>query len=576
MNDRRSTAGPCRLVERVERHARDRPDAPAVRGPDGELSFTQLARRSAEIAAALHTKGVTQETPVAVLLPNSTELVATLLAIWRLGAVFVPLDVRYPMARLSTILVDTESNILVTDVSSGDFPVETIVSPTALRSTVVHLSDATPAQESCAYTIYTSGTTGRPKGVLITYRGLDTFLRALDGIGLDPAGVGINAVSPAFDGWLWCTLLYLLHGQCVTLVDLAGDDAENSSPDDRIAAVAPTTVCLPPSLIAALAQDIPSARVVVVAGEASTASLVTRWAAGRRLLNVYGPTEATIAATWADTARGDDPTTIGRPLPGYRLLVLDDRMHQVPKGEPGQLHIGGDALARGYRNQPGLTAAAFVPDPYSESGGRLYRTGDLVRERADGQLEFIGRADTQVKIRGFRIELGEVERVAATTPGVVTGTAFVTATGVLGLAVVAETGRSADDLRVAVGAQCERQLAWFMRPATVHVVSALPVAPTGKVDRIALADLVDDERAAAPLNERQQQVAELWGRYLAVEVTDAESSFFDLGGHSLLAARMVAELRRSTGMRLTVRQLLANPTVSAFASELDEIAARSS
>ncbi|KOU93485.1 hypothetical protein ADK94_04590 [Streptomyces sp. XY593] len=545
-----------------------------------------MTARTARYAAALARAGVGPETPVGLLLGRSRESVPALLAVWSLGGTAVPLDPGHPVERLGGVLRDAGAAVLVaTGVPAG---LETggigLLTPREVRRGAPGaLAVSPPAPDGCAYLIYTSGTTGRPKGVEVTYRGLDTFVEALRGLGLPPGGLGLNAVSPAFDGWLWCTLLYLVHGQGVALTDLSLDGLRQAAAEGR--EPLPTglrTVSLTPSLLAAHGAGLDTAEVVVVAGEACPAALAERFARGRRLLNVYGPTEVTIAATWADSRRGDDVTSIGRPLPGYRAYVLDEELRPVPTGTEGELYLGGPAVARGYRGRPGLTASRFLPDPFQGGGTRMYRTGDVVVRRDGGELEYRGRRDDQVKVRGHRIELGEVERIAAELPEVVAAACCPLAAGqALGLAVVAAPGvADPAGLAARVVERCRKQLPAAAVPGTVRVLDRIPTLTTGKADRAALARaLAEPERGDGPgsaggaVSASERTVMTVWAEVLATEVPGPESDFFDLGGHSLAAARAVSELRRTTGLRVGLGALLARPTVADVAAEIDRLAA---
>ncbi|MFF9982300.1 non-ribosomal peptide synthetase [Streptomyces erythrochromogenes] len=575
------------LFARLERWTREQPNETAVKAADGNLTYAALTARTARYAAALAGAGVGPETAVGLLLGRSRESVPALLAVWSLGGTAVPLDPGHPVERLGGILRDAGAAVLVaTEVPAG---LETggtvLLTPREVRRGAPGaLAVSPPAPDSCAYLIYTSGTTGRPKGVEVTYRGLDTFVEALRGLGLPAGGLGLNAVSPAFDGWLWCTLLYLVHGQGVALTDLSLDGLRQAAVEGREPLPAGLrTVSLTPSLLAAHGAGLDSAEVVVVAGEACPAALAERFAQGRRLLNVYGPTEVTIAATWADSRRGDDVTSIGRPLPGYRAYVLDEELRPVAAGTEGELYLGGPAVARGYRGRPGLTASRFLPDPFQGGGTRMYRTGDVVIRRDGGELEYRGRRDDQVKVRGHRIELGEVERVAAELPEVVAAACCPLAAGqTLGLAVVAAPGTAHPaGLATRVVERCRKQLPAAAVPGTVRVLDRIPTLTTGKADREALARALEEpERGNGPgaagggaVSASERTVMTVWAEVLATEVPGPEADFFDLGGHSLAAARAVSELRRTTGLRVGLGALLARPTVADVAAEIDRLAA---
>ncbi|MER5220678.1 non-ribosomal peptide synthetase [Streptomyces flaveus] len=572
------------LFAALERWTREQPDAQAVGAEDGALTYAELTARTSATAAALASAGAGPESAVGLLLGRSRESVPALLAVWSLGATAVPLDPGHPVERLGSVLRDARVSVLVASDVPGGLDVGRVRRVGPARPVGTHsgaLAVAAPAPDTCSYVIYTSGTTGRPKGVEVTYRGLDTFVDALAGLGLPPGGLGLNAVSPAFDGWLWCTLLYLVHGQGVALVDLSLDGLRRADAEGREPLPAGLrTASLTPSLLAAHGGGLDEAEVVVVAGETCPAALAERFTRGRRLLNVYGPTEATIAATWADSERGDDVSSIGRPLPDYRAYVLDDDLFPVPLGTEGELYLGGPAVARGYRNRPGLTAARFLPDPFQGGGARMYRTGDLVVRRPGGELEYHGRRDDQVKIRGHRIELGEVERVAAELPEVVAAACCTLASGQsLGLAVVAAPGAGASgELAAAVAAHCAEFLPEAAVPAGVRVVDRIPTLGTGKADRAALArELTASAGTAEPdaATAREREVMAVWAAVLECEVPGPAADFFELGGHSLAAARVVADLRRTTGLRITLGKLLTRPTVAEVAAELDRLAAES-
>jgi amino acid adenylation domain-containing protein len=561
------------VLDAVDRWAEELPAATAVTAPDGTLTFSQLRQEVHAMAAALRAAGAGPRVSVGLCFGRSRQTVPALLAVWQVGATAVPLDDRHPADRLAFVVVDAEIQLLLGELPAGvPVPGVRVIEHTG-RTTSRDL--AVPAPDDPAYLVYTSGTSGRPKGVEVGYQALGTFLAAIATLGLTPGGLGFNPLSPAFDGWFWCTLLYLLHGQGVAIVDVAGSGTADLA--GAIAAVAPRTVCMSPSMYAACQDDMPSVDVLVVAGEACPPTLPRRFAGKCRVLNVYGPTEATIAATWADSAAGDDPTTIGRAIPGYQTYVLDGEGNQVPAGGDGELCLGGQGIALGYRNSPGLTAAKFTPNPFG--AGRLYRTGDRVRLRADGQLEFLGRVDDQVKIRGFRVELGEVERTAAGAEEARAVAAFVLTTGdALGLAVVPASGVDPVACVEAVTGRCQHLLPDYMMPVVVEPMTELPVTQHGKADRALLADRVGTVRhdsGTPPRTERERLVCEVLSGVLPRPVYDVNANFFDAGGHSLLASRAVVALRKATGLRFSVKDLLTHPTPAELARKLDRVAEES-
>ncbi|PKT70250.1 non-ribosomal peptide synthetase, partial [Streptomyces populi] len=563
------------VARSVAAFARQDPDRIAVQAPDGDFGFGELERRANALATALRDLGIGPEQAVGVHLGRSRHLVAALLAVWKTGAVFVPLDPAHPAERLAGTVRDAGVTVLMADAASPLADGLPVVDPTTL--TVTDGPEVRPERslpDSLAYTIYTSGTTGEPKGVGVSYRSLANLVAALARLAPPEGGLGGNVLAPAFDGWLWSTVLPLAYGRGVVLADPL-DDAES------VLGGSVDLVTATPSLLAAHPAPAPGAgpRTVVVAGEACPPALIERWSAGRRFVNAYGPTETTVCATWADTGAGDDPATIGRPLPNYRIRILDRYLRPVPAGTPGELFVAGEGVGRGYRNLPGQTAARFLPDPLG-NGGRMYRTGDVVRARPDGTLEFVGRADQQVKIRGFRVEPAGIERVASTVPGV-RGVAVFSVPGpvsaALGLAVL--PGETAGEkLEAEVRSALEAALPDFMVPSHLVRVDRMPLTATGKVDESALVALCEqhthqDRPGAAPTTPSEQLVSRIWSTVLARPVDSVEANFFELGGHSLVATQVVSTLRKETGLRLSMRLLFAHPTVGALAAELDRLAA---
>ena len=578
-----------RLFGLVSGWAASRPTAAATIARGEAVSWSELAGDTARLAGSLRSRGIGPGSSVALLTGRSRYAVAALLATWSCGATALLIDERHPTERIGHALRDSGTRHLLAEeitpallgLGTPILPVPNLIAAAAQAE-----AEAEPAAEAerltplarvaaddLAYLIYTSGTTGLPKGVEISFGNLDTFVAALQTLRLPEGGVGVNAVSPAFDGWLWCTLLYLVYGQALGIVDLV--TAKEAGLGAAIEALQPTVVCLTPSLLAACDTPLASAEVIVTAGEVCTPELVGRFAGGRRMLNVYGPTEATIAATWADSAAGHDLGTIGVALPGYTAHVLDERRRPVRPGAVGELHIAGPAVGRGYRNLPEATAQRFS-DELRLPGGRCYATGDLVRRNADGVLEFVGRADSQVKVRGFRVELEELERQAQLVEGVTQATAFVLPSGqLLGLAIRPSTRHSCPS-----DAELRSRLAvalpdYLMPAAILRFDGPLPTTATGKVDRDALAAAVGGLPVAEPPADEQPGtpqetlIAGIWAELLDQPVSDLRASFFELGGHSLLAAQLVARIREVTGVSVSMRDLLANPTISALAALID-------
>ncbi|MFJ9834218.1 AMP-binding protein [Streptomyces sp. NPDC101169] len=559
-----------RLLAHVSGHAAERPDEPAVITADGALTWAELAVSVDTASRTLHAHGIGHGTVVALATGRDRHALTALLSVWALGATAVLLDERHPAAHLGSVTANSDAEWIIAagltpEVLGNGLPVLT-ASDLFEEPAEAAAAAAEPkySPDDVAYVIHTSGSSGRPKGVDVSFGNLEAFVDAIETLGMPRGGNGIVAVSPAFDGWLWCTLLYLVHGNALGIVDLARSAADG--PAAAIAALTPRVVCLTPSLLAACEGGVDSAEAIVVAGEPCPPDLAKRHGTGRRMLNVYGPTEATIAATWADSARGDDLTTIGTSIPGYAVHVLDPEGRPVPDGEEGELYIGGPGVALGYRHEPELTARHFVTDPLL---GRVYGTGDLVRRRADGQLEFRGRSDTQVKVRGFRVELTEIER-RAVGPGVAQAVAYLLPGGrTIGLAVVAAEGYPGDgELRDLLAAR----LPAHQVPSGIRRLETLPLTPNGKTDRAALATAHGAADGAGsgrqlpePADALLSTVTRVWNTALEQPVTDVDADFFASGGHSLLAAGMITALRQETGVSLSMRELLSNPTIRACA-----------
>ncbi|MEU4298932.1 non-ribosomal peptide synthase/polyketide synthase [Kitasatospora aureofaciens] len=381
------------------------PDAVALIRGDVELTYRQLNARANRFAHALIARGVGPEQLVAVALPRSVEAVVAVLGVLKAGAAYLPVDPAYPRSRIDLMLADARPALMIDDpaaVSEGDWPD---------TDPKVTLDVRHPA-----YVIYTSGSTGRPKGVVVAHGGVASLVAGqIEGFAIDPDSRVLQFASPSFDASVSEIYTALLRGAALVLPPAGDPVAALTDPD-----LAVTHVTVPPSVIAALSEGSVAVPKLIVAGEACPPELVARWAPGRRMVNAYGPTETTVCATMSDPlAPGSGVPPIGRPIVNARVYVLDERLRPVPPGVPGELYVAGAGLARGYLNRPGLTAGRFVACPFDPSGARMYRTGDVVRFRADGQLEYVGRADDQVKVRGFRVEPGEVEAALAEHPAVV-------------------------------------------------------------------------------------------------------------------------------------------------------------
>ena len=567
------------VPDAVLRNAELTPDAIAAATPDGQLTYAELAHRADQVAHALVAAGVRPGDAVGVCLPRDELLPATLLGVWRAGAGYLPLDLDQPVRRLVQVATEAGVRVVLTRGVAHDVAKEVVaVLPDTALVDADDTTDATegfepviPSGDALAYVLYTSGSTGRPKGVEVTHANLHAFVRSR---GLRPGMTrddSMAAIAPlAFDVSVEELWWPLSTGARVVVAGrdhaIAGHQLARWRADPRVtvADLTPTSLRM---LLAAGWTGAPGLR-LLLGGEALDPDLAARaLPLVGELWNGYGPTETTVAAT-AHRVTGHDAARvpIGSPTPGARLSVRDAAGHLALPGAVGELWIGGPGVALGYRGQPELTATVFV----TEADERWYRTGDLVRWRADGTLDFLGRADCQVKVRGNRFELGEVESVLRTLSDVDDAAVAVAADGVDAHVAGYLTPATADP--VAVERQLRRLLPGYMVPSRWSTVDSLPLLPNGKLDRRALPPIVAASPApAAPLSPAQAIVAEIWRTCLEVGELGPDSDFFALGGRSLAATRVVGLLHDRLGRRITVRTLFDHPVLADFTAHLGEL-----
>ncbi|MFF9479210.1 Pls/PosA family non-ribosomal peptide synthetase [Streptomyces sp. NPDC014733] len=555
------------------------------------LTYEELDRRANRLAHLLRSRGAGPGRRVGILLERSPATYVTLLAVLKSGASYVPLDVSFPADRLAFIAGDCGLHDLVTTASLDDRTRELPCPVLALDRAADALDRAPETRPEAAgdpsgecYVIYTSGTTGRPKGVAVSRANIVAFLRAaapLYGVtGHDRVHQGL---SLAFDFALeeiwpaWMAGATLVAGP---------DEARRAGPELTafLTERAITVLCCVPTLLTTLDPDLPALRTLLVSGEACPPGLVRSWSRpGRRILNAYGPTETTVTATCAELTP-DRPVTIGTPLPGYLVYLLDDALRPVAHGESGEICIGGPGVALGYVRRADLTEDRFRPNPVARdraTAPRIYRTGDRGRYAPSGEIEYLGRIDNQVKIRGYRIELGEIEEVlredAAVENAVVVPRARDgTAQDLTGYVTRKPPAAAEDDdaLRERLHAALRRKLPAYMIPAFVEVLAAFPLLTADKVDRAALPPPVSPplgRRARPPTAPRtplERRMAALWQDVLGGGPVSTDDDFFtDLGGHSMTAARLISRLRHDPDLRhLAMGDLYAHPTVRDFAA----------
>ncbi|MBV9790645.1 MAG: amino acid adenylation domain-containing protein [Chloroflexi bacterium] len=597
------------------------PDAIALVHAGQQLTYDQLNRRANQLAHHLGALGVGSETLVGVCLDRSFELVVALLAILKAGAVYVPLDPSYPVARLELMLADVQAPVLLTT-SRHQALAQGLSTQALCLDTAAPLIEQQPQTnplttvhgEQLAYVIYTSGSTGRPKGVGIAHAAIAQHSVSIGQIyGLHGQDRVLQFSSPSFDVSIELMLAPLIKGACLVLRDDELWSVHQFT--QAIEQAALTVVNLPPAYYREWVQAVDrnatpapaQLRLLTVGGEALPPDAVRLWQqtdlASVQLLNAYGPTETTITATIFDLSQPatiGDTVPIGRPIGRRSAYILDAAGAIVPVGIPGELYLGGSLLARGYLNRPELTAEKFVPDPFSAiPGSRLYRTGDLVRYRADGNIEFLGRIDHQVKLRGFRIELGEIEAVLRQHPAV--RDAIVLLRDEAGdqrlVAYVVENkepgalrankeqenhAATTDDCSV-FSVLCSPQelrdflvsrLPAYMVPAAFLFLDELPLTPSDKVDRRALAALTPEQPTpernfVAPRTPIEETLSRICAELLAMERVGVDDNFFALGGHSLLAVQLIARIHEQLHVEIPVRTLFESPTVAGLAEYIE-------
>lgn len=571
------------LHRQFEKYAESQPHASALVFEGASLTYQQLNERANKVAHWLIQQGVGPDSIVGLCIDRSLDMVVAILAAWKAGGAYLPIDPAYPASRIDYILQDSKTSTLLTSsqVAGGHaFNVGAQLSMddehavSALESSNPVIDGLTG--DCLAYVIYTSGSTGVPKGVCVAHRSLSHLSRHLDEITGQPAVWGWMT-SYVFDASLQ-GLTRLGHGGCLVVLD-----DSHKLEVGRLTSVLgqhrfDILDCTPSIVESWLDQDCGSMLPdLLVGGEAISTALWQRlveWQEShdRKAFNVYGPTECCVDSTWARIA-GEMPH-IGKALGDTTLHILSDDGQFVPAGAPGELHIAGVGLARGYLNRPELTASRFIVD--RESQVRLYRTGDIVRLRADGNLEFMGRADGQVKIRGFRIELGEIEHQLNQLSAVRTCAVLAIEGQANQKRLVAyvvprqpmDVGFSDIDLAAELRAALEQSLAAHMVPSAFKFLSRLPLNASGKLDKKGLAQLEvtasSHDRSAGPRNATEALLCEIWKTLLRVDEVGIHDNFFQLGGDSILSIQVVARANKA-GIPLTTRQLFASQTIAELA-----------
>ncbi|AMK73594.1 MULTISPECIES: non-ribosomal peptide synthetase DhbF [Bacillus] len=574
------------LQDMFEKQAVLTPERIALMCDDIQVNYRKLNEEANRLARLLIEKGIGPEQFVALALPRSPEMVASMLGVLKTGAAYLPLDPEFPSDRISYMLEDAKpSCIITTEEIAASLPdnlaVPELVLDQAVTQEIIKRyspenPDVSVSLDHPAYIIYTSGSTGRPKGVVVTQKSLSNFLLSMqEAFSLGEEDRLLAVTTVAFDISALELYLPLISGAQIVIAKketIREPQALAQMIENFDINIMQATSTLWHALVTSEPEKLRGLR-VLVGGEALPSGLLQALQDLHcSVTNLYGPTETTIwsaAAFLEEGLQGVPP--IGKPIWNTQVYVLDNGLQPVPPGVVGELYIAGTGLARGYFHRPDLTAERFVADPYGPPGTRMYRTGDQARWRADGSLDYIGRADHQIKIRGFRIELGEIDAVLANHPHIEQAAVVVREDQPgdkrLAAYVVADAAIDTAELRRYMGAS----LPDYMVPSAFVEMDELPLTPNGKLDRKALPapDFSTSVSDRAPRTPQEEILCDLFAEVLGLARVGIDDSFFELGGHSLLAARLMSRIREVMGAELGIAKLFDEPTVAGLAAHLD-------
>ncbi|MGL5836343.1 MAG: amino acid adenylation domain-containing protein, partial [Waterburya sp.] len=568
------------------------PDAVAVVFESQQLTYRQLNQRANQLAHHLQTLGVQPDVLVGICIERSLEMVVALLGILKAGGAYLPLDPDYPTERISFVLEDAQVRVLVTQASlASRLPENTATvvcldcdGETIANSQVSVAVEVKP--DNLAYVIYTSGSTGKPKGVLVDHKNAVNLLSSITqkpGLTADDTFLAITTIS--FDISVLEIFTPLIVGAQLVVVsrEVAVDGKKLKQAIDRYGTTFMQATPVTWQLLVAEQSSFKNQLKVISGGEALPPDLAQKLLSmGVELWNFYGPTETTIWSTACQIENDKEAITIGYPIANTQVYILDANLQPVPIGVPGELHIGGDGVTKGYLDRSELTEQKFISNPFSAvAESKFYKTGDLARFLPNGQIECLGRIDYQVKLRGFRIELGEIEETMTNCPGVKQAIAIVREDRAIDKTLVGyfvpdvENGQVAHHQVSVLRKFLKERLPDYMVPMRFMVLDAMPLTPNGKVDRRALpapdaSDLQLDSEFIAPSNPIEEILATIWADVLGVEQVGINDSFFALGGHSLLATQVVSRIRQTLSIEIPLQSLFENPTIATLAQTIAE------
>lgn len=576
-----SSLGEAAFVHRrFESIAGRYPEKIAVKFKNSELSYSELDQKSNRLANYLISKKVNSESRVGVFIDRSFAMIKSIIGIMKAGCVYVPIDTSYPEERIHHIIDDAKIDIIISeekyvnklsqlekDVICFDCE-ESVFQSYSIESPKVKLDPL-----NLAYSIYTSGSSGKPKGVLLTHQGLDNLIQNQTEIfKINSNSVILQLASLSFDASVSEIFTALINGATLQLVShdvlLSGAALINELNERKV-----SVATIPPSLLAVIPTDrLENLKTLVSAGEICTNEIVQKWSNGRKFINAYGPTEVTVCATTYDITNinGADSIPIGKELNGKSVYVLDKDLNLVPKFVPGELHVSGIGLARGYSEQPDLTAEKFIPNPFSKiEGDRLYKTGDLVKFNQDGNIEFLGRIDDQIKFRGFRIELSEIQSVLENHKNISKAEIILKNKIHDGKIIAFYVSADGEEIeKSSIRDHLVAHLPDYMIPSLFHRIDEFPLTSNGKVNKSLLLkiNLNDDPESKhdLPTSKFQNEISDIWKEILGIDQISINDNFFDLGGHSLNVIQVQSIIKERYNKEISIVDLFKYPTIKLF------------
>jgi amino acid adenylation domain-containing protein len=555
---------------------------PAAKYNSIELKYSELDEKSNQLANTLIKKGIKPDQLIGICLDRSIEMIISVLAVWKSGAAYLPLDPSYPTERIEYMLADSQSQLLITSEkylnAFQSFQGERLI--VDLNTFDLSFENKTEQivkiePDNLCYVIYTSGSTGKPKGAAITHRGaVNLGLNQVKFFKADKNRL-MQLASFSFDAWISEFLLSLLTGSTFIITD----DEVIKSPEmltEKIKSEKVDALVITPSVLSLLnPAEFAGIKLIISAGEKLNPELAAKWKKVERFINGYGPTEASVCTSVYECSGHEIEMQIGKPIDNFNTYVLNSNLQPLPVGIPGELYIESIGLARCYLNNPYLTAERFIPNPFSEiSGSRLYKSGDLVKLSEDGNLIFLGRIDKQIKLRGLRIELEEIEAVIKSFEEVKNAAVILVEPDHRDAFIAAYISVRSDKYNLPeLKSNLQKKLPLHMLPSVIKVIEAIPMTPNGKIDYKALPPIEDASEAvreAQSKNQIEDLLASIWQKILGVSKVNLHDDFFALGGHSIKATQMLTRIREAFNVEIPLKDVFLFPTLKQLSSRINE------